>query len=760
MSWMERLTLASLDSEPGAQVAIASVPLPKESHAVPVFAGMVSQAVPIAWHPLQDGKRLAKQALVMGIGATGETASLVQANASNVVEVDRPMASASSGADRRGPGWRSAVVEEKKLGLSMREVNELNLSFGGRSVGLRMGVELAEGGHHWWQWMQVEQLWTGPICTAVRAAGYIAIKEVSEDEMFEPSRYNRGDWLHRHNWLVGEVYALIFTNGFMRVTARHVNNRVFDQGRDLEGFVPVIGFTSGGKADAQAAKIDGNRRDFSLGAGNDAVHLDVARTFGMVSAEHPGSLRKLDGMTIYQPYEGTEFLLGDGEPANRWNVRAEEKRMWKGMARSVGFDLSFADAPIRARRYLPPWAWQAQAGALWPDSVLPARGILEKNCDAAITLEPFAALDTPPVHCAMPFCSGRYFEPSSMWDGEHAHGLMRQAYRTSRRDLYDAAIHHAFAYADVGMDHADFTHQIVGMPKGSISLVLQRNIGMLAAYLETGDPYLLRCAESMADVAYAIDRSNWPRRSYGRDGAYIRSMTRLYDVTGESHYLRRAGEACRRATQCQHADGSFADQGGATGVHGHLNEIIKPWMNSILLEVFVDYLERVGSDEVIESAVKRTSDWLLSQLISDADGVFWPYQIHWGQNEFDPTTRFAKDPKPARHPVGENQLDYNARTLLWLSRKTGDVRYVKAWQATYDRHFVKKKSIKSSYGAVKIPDNFPWHEAHLWGARLAGGKVQFDPLLSAIDIGREAVIELPEGGQVRVVRTNRGVEVK
>ena len=256
---------------------------------------------------------------------------------------------------------------------------------------------------------------------------------------------------------------------------------------------------------------------------------------------------------------------------------------------------------------------------------------------------------------------------------------MRQAQRTGRRDLYEAALHHAYAFADIGIDHADYTQQICAMPKGSISLVLQRNLGMLTAYLETGDPYLLRVAESMADVACAIDRGNWPRRSYGRDAAWIRSLNRLYDVTGQTFYLQRAGEACHRLVQCQHADGSFSDQGGATGAHGHLNEIIKPWMNSILSEVMVDYLERAGRDPAVEAALVRVADWLLTQLIEDEDGPYWPYQVAWGRNENDPTTVYHANGAVHPHPTGDVQLDYNARTLLWVSRFTGDPRYGRAW---------------------------------------------------------------------------------
>lgn len=760
-TWIDQLKLRTLDPDRQAGVAIASIPLPKDDHAIVAFKGMASQALPIAWYPADHGAGPGKprQVLVMGIadGNAPDELALVAAGAEAIVTPQTPAAAPTADPAWAGPAWQSAIVEEKKTGLSMHEINELVLEHAGRRLGIRLGIELTTGDFHWWEWLQVERLWTGPVCTAIRAGGYIGVTDVPEDELFDPQHYNVGYWLHRHNWLFAEVWAQIFTNGLVRVTARHVNNRFFDQGRDLEGFVPIIAFNAPG-ANLPNTPLDGSCTDLALGAASTGVQLDIDRGADIISPEHPGRIRSDAALVIYQPYEGAEYLLGDGQPADRWKVEAMERRMWKGMARSVGFDLSFADQPIRTRRYLPPYGWLGYTGALWPDAALPARGPIEFRCDELIE----SSKKSPPVG-RKPLCSGRYFQGSVSIDGEHAYGMMQQAYRTARRDYYDAAIHHAYAFADVGIDHADFTHQIGGMPKGSISLVLQRNIGMLAAYLETGDPYLLLGAESMADTAYAIDRSNWPRRSFGRDSAYIRSMTRLYDVTGQTFYLQRAGEACRRVAQCQRPNGSFADQGGTFGPHGHLNEIIKPWMNSILSEVFVDYLERAGSDPVVEACLVRTADWLLSVLLEDEDGTYWPYQVAWGKNIDDPTSKWAPDKPVRKHPTGDMQLDYNARTLLWVSHRTGDPRYARAWQATYRRQCVRIKrtncTYHSVYGNVKIPDNFPWHEAHLWGARWDGKGVTFAPMLDLLDLGREAVIELPFGGTARVTRTAAGVEV-
>jgi len=759
-AWIEGITLKPLDPEREAGVALASIPLPKDDHTIVTFAGMASQAVPVAWYPAEQGAGPGKprQVLVMGIAGEGlpDPPGLAAANAGAIVNPQPCAAPATVDPAWTGPRWQSVIVEDKKTGVLMREVNELVLEHAGCRLGIRMGIELADGRFHWWEFLQVEQLWSGPVCTAVRAAGYVGITELGEDELFDPHRYNSGKWLHHHNWLFVEVYLQLFANGLVRVTARHVNNRFFDQGRDLEGFVPVIAFNAAGAA-LPDTQLDGTRTDFTLGDAAAGVQFDMDRGADLIGPEHPGRLRVDGDLVIYQPYEGVEWIQGDGEPAARWKIEVAERRMWKGMARSVGFDLSFAGQPIRTRRYMPSYGWLGYAGALWPDTALPARGPLEATCDEVIA---GGKRKSPPTGCK-PFCSGRFFQSSATLDGEYAYGLMCQAYRTGRRDIYEAALHHAYAFAD-GIDHADFTQQIIGMPRGSVAMPLQRNIGMLAAYLETGDPYLLRMAESMADTAYAIDRSNWPRRSFGRDSAYIRGLTRLYDVTGQAFYLQRAGEACRRAAECRRPDGSFTDQGATYGAHAHLSEIVKPWMNSILTEVFVDYLERAGNDQTVEASLLKTADWLLSMLLEDTDGLYWPYQVAWGRNVEDPSSRWSPDNPPRVHPTGDMQLDYNARTLLWVSLRTGDPQYARAWQATYQRRLAicarTGATYASTYGDVKVPDNFPWHEAHLWGAHWDGARVTFAPRLDLLEEGREATVELPDGQSLRVRRTAEGIE--
>jgi len=177
-----------------------------------------------------------RQLLVIGIAAGGasDVLQLVAASPDEIAARRECAACTTPDPAWAGPTWSTAIVHEKKTGLMMREANELVLEHDGRHLGIRLGIEMSGGGFHWWEWVQVEQLWAGPVCTAVRAAGYIGVTELAEDELSDPQRYNSGKWLHRHNWLIGEVYLQIFANGLVRATARHVNNRFVDQGRDLE----------------------------------------------------------------------------------------------------------------------------------------------------------------------------------------------------------------------------------------------------------------------------------------------------------------------------------------------------------------------------------------------------------------------------------------------------------------------------------------------------------------------------------------------
>ena len=76
------------------------------------------------------------------------------------------------------------------------------------------------------------------------------------------------------------------------------------------------------------------------------------------------------------------------------------------------------------------------------------------------------------------------------------------------------------------------------------------------------------------------------------------------------------------------------------------------------------------------------------------------------KNVNDPSAIYDPGRKEIEHPVGIRQLDYNARALLWVSRLTDDPKYARAWQATFQRHYVKLRRMDSPFGNVKVPEKF------------------------------------------------------
>src|SRR4029079_4759210 len=94
---------------------------------------------------------------------------------------------------------------------------------------------------HWWQWLRVETLWSGPLVKAVRIGGYVEMEHVSEKEFRSKKTFHGSLRLHKHDWVYGEMYALCFANGVVQVAARHINNHRYDEGRELKNIVPVLG---------------------------------------------------------------------------------------------------------------------------------------------------------------------------------------------------------------------------------------------------------------------------------------------------------------------------------------------------------------------------------------------------------------------------------------------------------------------------------------------------------------------------------------
>ena len=141
------------------------------------------------------------------------------------------------------------------------------------------------------------------------------------------------------------------------------------------------------------------------------------------------------------------------------------------------------------------------------------------------------------------------------------------AYRTGDGDDYAAALRSAYCFTDVAVDHAAKQVRMHGWPPVAFAQPMNRVLGTIAAYLETGDPYLLATAEAVVEASYRTHLNSWPRFAVGRDACYGRGAAMLYRYFGNAHFQRIARDCAMSVVQTQRQNGSFGDQGGGAGIH-------------------------------------------------------------------------------------------------------------------------------------------------------------------------------------------------
>ncbi len=726
------LQLTRLDPERAAHAAIVSLPVPPNAGEVRA-AGVLSQSQPIAWWP----EHLAGDAA----GDPRRVLLAISAD-SDLPEQIRPDTD-SEGAEAAwtGPDWQTRVLEKNYLGSINWETGELVLRHGEAEIGLRIGLTREDGEQMWWEWLQAEELWSGPACRAIRVGGYVSAMRLHSEHP-DVVNHRPCKWTHRQHWLFCEVYALLFANGVVHITARHVNNRLYDEGRDVPG-MPIIAFRASYHGETA---LTGEPVEVDLGGAT--LSTDECAT--LASEEKPGSISGDGEVTIFQPYEAVEITLdGHGRRSDgpTWVCAPEEGIMPKGAARTVRLTLSLSDAPPRVERYTVPWWWFGLCAELVPDSVLPVRDERDQIVDIAAEwldrcqLRGFFNDGSVPRGSLHYYDDGRARE--SGWEGEAPYNHIRAFYRRPTPETWQCALRTLYNAADIAVDHANFMFRMHGYDFGAISITMNRTLGLLQGYLETGDPYLIETAENVAMCSAAMDRANWPRRSYGRDAMWIRGPIALADYLPGRGYTHMAREALGRVIRCQREEGAYTDQGGPGGSHASGNMVLKPWMNFMVLEPMMDWLERHPEDEEVTGAARRIFDWQMEQLFRDEDErLYWPYQVGWGDNPGMP-----RDPE-SRHPVGRFGFWYPARAMLFAARRFGEPRYLDAWEevmaAKLERGALDALRRGGDHYANKAIECVTWHQLRRWNARWVSGQLVADPFTLPGESLR-AVVETPEG---------------
>ena len=613
---------------------------------------------------------------------------------------------------------------------------------GGESTGGR-GL----GGHvHWWENCSLTVLEETPFCTVVEMGGAITLERDTREHRSGESFFSNA-LLHVHNWLNGRLHARLYANGVVEVYAHHINSRFFDDGRDLDDAVPVLGLrTEGGEADVQSlcGSWDGSVEAFELGP----VSADVSEVSRLATVEKPGRMDGEDGFLVWQPYMGMELYAGDptryrtGSP---YVCRAEDRVIPRGMARTLRFSLSLnPDRSPRIGRYLAPAWWHGLCEDLQPRPVLPVKNEYDATLEACDQWAADFATDRGFEDGSLPrgASHGMERQPEPGWEGEIPYALLMHAWRTGQGDTYERALRSCYQYTDVAVDHAAHMVRMHAYPPPCFSVPMNRVHACVAGWLETGDPYLIDTARAIIDTSYWTHKNSWPRQTIGRDASFGRGAAYLYRYLGDEHYLDMAVDVARDTARSQRPDGSYGQQAGGTGIHGEGGYITKPWMGFIASTAIIDVLELGVEDTDLREAVRKFGHWLMEERYEHESGAWgWDYMHYYdGQpRDFSFGTGEWRTLKTGK---GLWKVDYLARFLVYCAIEFGDASYFDAWAEVYATDPLSRFS---DHDVAQSLQYVSWVKDCLWNARLEDGQVVAEPLLMGPRTPRQGTVQGPAG---------------
>ena len=324
------------------------------------------------------------------------------------------------------------------------------------------------------------------------------------------------------------------------------------------------------------------------------------------------------------------------------------------------------------------------------------------------------------------------------WEGEIGYGLFLRAWRTGDGLAHETALRAAYYFTDVAIDHAMKLVRMHGYAPNAFSSPMNRVQVTIAAYLETGDPYLLDAAEAVTTNAHWQHKNSWPRMAVGRDACYVRSAVLLYRYFGDDFHRRIALEGAMTVVASQRPNGSFGDQGGGSGIHQWSGYITKPWMGLLAINGLLDYLELFPEEAPLLDAVRKFADWLMAVRWDHPKGKVWAYQHDYnGKDHYiSPNGMVTRYPEPK--PWHQDNL---ARLLGTMTFRSGDARYLDAWAESYSIAPLERTDHSVSAALQFIP----WLQAKLWNARPSLGGIETAPFSFGERTPRSGTVLTPDG---------------
>jgi hypothetical protein len=314
------------------------------------------------------------------------------------------------------------------------------------------------------------------------------------------------------------------------------------------------------------------------------------------------------------------------------------------------------------------------------------------------------------------------------------------AWRSGDPAEYDNALRSAYYFTDVCIDHAAKLVRPHGYAAHALSLSMSRVQGSIAAWLETGDTYLLNAALAVVDASHATQKNSWPRMAVGRDAKYLRSAILLYRYTADEHYRKMALEGTLMVAHAQRDNGSFGDQAGGTGIHQRASYVTKPWMGNMATECVLDYLELCGDEPRLVAVIQRWADWLMQNRYRHDNGVVgWSYQHDFnGLKRHFIVQRSAWVELPTE---GLWHLDSLARVLGFCALRDGDMSRIDAWAESFEA----STRVGSDHALAASGQFIAWIQSKLWNATLTADGVKIRPVHFGARTPQNAVIFAPDG---------------
>jgi len=660
-----------------------------------------------------------------------------------------PLSGRGGGSSGSLPKVSMELLEKSPHRFDYWERHYLQVTTPRASLGIALGLR-TEGEVHWWEACRLVVLDQSPECLTVEMGGAIPHRITSRLPGGSPERASSA-FLHRHNWLNGRLYLRLHANGVCEVFAHTINSRFFDDGLALDDVVPVVGFRSGPGAPAMwrpGERWCGTPSLLKLGG----VSFDFGDAARLATPQQPGRWDEEGSFLVWQPYAGVELFGGaaaEQKTGDPFLFRPEAKHFPRGMARTLRFSFSLSGQSPTVARYLPPAWWYGLCEEFTPAALLPVTCEWETAMDEAREWVRTSSVACGFEEGAVP----RYLETAwetpggvrheAGWDGEMPYAQFLDAWRTGCGEDYERALRSAWHFTDVAVDHAAKLVRMHGFGPHSFSLPMNRMQGTLAAYLETGVPYLLETARAVVSNAHWQHLNSWPRHAVGRDVCYVRGAVLLYRYFGDAFYKEIAREGALTLACSQEACGSFGDQGGGTGLHQRAGYLAKPWMGLLGLNGVLDYLEIDPDEPQLQNCVRRFADWLLAERWERDGRTTWSYEhAYLGEREF-PLGPGHSRALPTQERWHQETL---ARLLGYCALRYDQPVYLQAWRESYlnTLHAPATHTVSSNTVAPLL-EFLPWLAARLLHATATGDGVAVEARLLNAEMPLRWEIATPYG---------------